>query len=142
MLCYNSQITIPANLQLVNIKMHETTLFLPFPPSTNTLFSGKARRFKSPAYKKWLPFAKAEIEAEKYRKGFAWKNHTGKVRISIVLVAPDKRNRDCSNYIKAIEDLLVSQGIILGDDYRYVQSVMAMWEESRTAGAFVIIEDV
>lgn len=118
-----------------------TSLFLPFPPSANGLFSGKARRFKSDGYKAWLKEAEADLLFQKYTDGLKWKNHKGKVRLSILLKAPDKRQRDCSNYIKAVEDFLVSQGIIAGDDSRYVQSVYVEWKNDMRAGCFVVIED-
>lgn len=118
-----------------------TSLFLPFPPSTNTLFSGKARRFKSPAYKAWLKEAEADLQFQKYTDGFKWKNHKGKVRICLLLKAPDKRQRDCSNYIKAVEDFLVTHGVIAGDDSRYVRSVYVEWKDDMREGCFVVIED-
>jgi hypothetical protein len=121
---------------------HTTTLFLPFPPSTNTLFSGKARRFKSDAYKKWIIEAQADIDAQKYVDGFKWKNHKGKVELSLALKAPDERRRECSNYIQAVEDLLVANGIIQGDDYRYVRSVHVFWHDMVNSGCFLIIKDV
>jgi hypothetical protein len=33
--------------------MTAVSFTLPFPPSVNGLFSGKARRYASPAYKAW-----------------------------------------------------------------------------------------
>ena len=68
------------------------------------------------------------------------KSIAGPVSINIVLGAPDRRRRDCSNYIKAIEDLLVSYGCIEGDDSRFVKSVTVSW--ATVDGAIVQIDAV
>lgn len=114
-----------------------TTLFLPWPPSTNTLFSGKARRFKSDGYKAWLTDAYAEYLQQKTHV----KKHTGKVRISLSLKAPTKARSDIDNRIKSVLDFLVTHQVIVDDDSRYVQSVYAEWKEMDKACCFVIIED-
>lgn len=118
-----------------------TEIYLPFPPTVNGLYSGKARRFKSKAYLRWILEAKADLAEQKYYKGFEWKSHKGKVQLVILLKAPDKRRRDCSNYVKAVEDFLVQEGVIMGDDSRFVDSVFVCWKPNMLGNCFVVIQD-
>jgi Holliday junction resolvase RusA-like endonuclease len=93
---------------------------LPYPPTTNNLFANAGnRRVKSKAYKAWSDAAGYSI-IEQGRKRIH-----GHVTLSIALVKPDKRRRDLSNGIKAIEDLLVSMGVI--DDDSLVQRISVQW---------------
>lgn len=96
---------------------------LPFPPSVNHLFNpiGNRRMIKSREYRSWFIHAGNAI-IEQGRKAMK-----GEVVVSIALVAPDKRRRDASNLIKAVEDLLVNMRVIEGDDNRYVQKISAQW---------------
>jgi Holliday junction resolvase RusA-like endonuclease len=84
-------------------------LELPFPPTVNNLFAngkpgkdGKRRRFMTPAYRKWREEAgwlvRDQIGAQRI---------AGPYLLTIDLVRPDNRLRDNSNYLKAVEDLLV-----------------------------------
>jgi Holliday junction resolvase RusA-like endonuclease len=98
---------------------------LPFPPSVNSLFAGKARRYTSARYRAWKSEAAWEVVRQKARP------MAGIVSIEVILTAPDKRSRDASNYIKAIEDLLVSQGIIADDNSQNVKGVSARWSDGR-----------
>jgi len=119
-------------------------IMLPFPPSVNGLFAGKKRRYKSDKYKAWLEDAKDDLTYQKYVDGFKWKNHTGKVKITLLLKAPDKRIRDLDNLLKAVLDFLVTHQVIVGDDSRYVKELCAFWDYKAMehAGCFVIIEDL
>lgn len=120
-----------------------TTLFLPFPPSVNGMFSGKARRFKSDGYKQWLKEAKVELDIAKYKAGFSWKNHKGKVEVHMLLRAPDNRVQDVDNRIKAVLDFLVKHEVIQSDDSRYVRGISAYWaDDIGAAGCVVQIVDV
>jgi Holliday junction resolvase RusA-like endonuclease len=121
-----------------------TTLFLPYPPSVNGLFANrKGGRRKTAKYTAWLNDAAEDLKVAKYYDGFKWKNHTGKVKITLMLKAPDNRRRDIDNLIKPVLDFLVTHKVIAGDDSRYVQSIMAGWWNKRMkeSGCFVIIED-
>lgn len=98
----------------------QAVIVLPFPPSTNHLFAGKSRRYKSKAYKAWLDEAAYAMLQQK-RPTF-----TGRVRLNMRL-GPGQMNSDCSNYIKAAEDLLVTYGIIPGDSKKHVSGVSIEW---------------
>ena len=104
---------------------------LPFPPTANNLFSGKARRFRSRAYKEWL--AEADL---------AWLRQSvtpihGPVTVTISLGRPDRRRRDCFNYEKAPIDFLVARGVI--DDDSLIERGVIQWSDSVT-GCMVEIE--
>lgn len=120
-----------------------TNLFLPYPPSTNNLFinAGK-RRVKSKSYVAWQKEAQADLEHQKIMDGFKWKNHTGQVRISLLLKAPTKAVADIDNRIKAVLDLLVTNKVIPADDSRYIRSIYAEWKDDMQTGCFVVIEDL
>jgi crossover junction endodeoxyribonuclease RusA len=85
-------------------------VLLPFPPSTNNLFAGKARRYVSKSYKAWREEAGWTLEQQEPIERF-----TGPVSLTLALGRPDKRRRDLSNFVKAIEDLCVTHGIIRDD---------------------------
>lgn len=111
------------------------TYVLPFPPSVNNLFAGKRRRYPTKRYKAWQASAGWVIAASKRRRC------TSPVTIEIALSAPDKRRRDASNYIKGIEDLLVTMGVLNGDDSRHVRQVTSFWSEAvGPPGAVVTIK--
>lgn len=97
-------------------------IFLPFPPSVNHLFPGKARRFKSRAYKDWLGEADLALFKQQPLPMFA-----GPVNLTFTFGRPDKRARDVTNYLKAPEDLIVTRGII--EDDSLVQKVTAEWSQ-------------
>ncbi|MTH96559.1 RusA family crossover junction endodeoxyribonuclease [Roseibium sp. RKSG952] len=96
--------------------MTENWLSLPFPPSVNAMYrnvSGKGR-VKSADYKKWEKQAGFLILEAKPRP------HTGPVRISYTFGAKSGR-WDMSNFIKAIEDLLVTHGLIEDDSAKIIK---------------------
>lgn len=106
-----------------------------FPPSTNNLFPGRQRRYPSPEYKAW-----------KQAAGWDLANHRIKpirgcrVELLFQLFPPkETRYRDCSNYVKAPEDLLISHGILAGDDQRYVKRVTSEWSEGEFVGVLITI---
>lgn len=100
-------------------------LELPFPPSTNNLFvngkSGKGR-FTSPAYKGWRAEAGWMV-----RQQIGARRIDGPYILSVALVRPDKRARDASNYLKAVEDLLVWLNVT--DDDSNCRKISAEWVE-------------
>jgi|SRR5580704_5963309 Holliday junction resolvase RusA-like endonuclease len=85
---------------------------LPFPPSVNAMFGGGSaqRRFKSKSYKEWLlkcPSLKA------FKINYP-------VILDYTFFWPDKRIRDVGNYSKGVTDFLVSQEVILDDNWHIV----------------------
>ena len=88
---------------------------LPFPPSVNSMFHqrGGQQKFKSKGYKEWL------ISCPKLDKI----NLIGPVQVNYKFFWPCNRARDLSNYTKAAEDFLVSQGVLMDDNWKVVQSI-------------------
>jgi Holliday junction resolvase RusA-like endonuclease len=102
----------------------DVVLDLPLCPSTNNLFATGAtgRRFKSAEYTGWIEEAGWRLNAQRARP------IAGKVALLIEVEEPKTKIRqDCTNRIKAVEDLLVTHGIIEGDDQRYVRQVTVRW---------------
>lgn len=94
-------------------------LSLPFPPTTNNLFvnvPGKGR-VKSPTYRKWLSAASSEC--------WGVKGVLGRYHLTLTAERPDRRARDLSNLIKAVEDLLTHVGLI-EDDY-LAETILLSW---------------
>lgn len=100
------------------------TITLPMPPSTNSLFPGQRRRYRSAEYEAWITEAGWELKRQRPPKA------AGRVSLLIEVAEPKtKRAQDVTNRIKAVEDLLVSHGVIQGDDQRYVRRVTAEWAD-------------
>ncbi len=98
------------------------TLLLPFPPTTNNLFANAAQgrgRFPTKSYKAWRERAAVAIRRQ------AAVPIPGAVMLNIQLGRPDRRRRDLSNYIKALEDALVQHGLI--EDDSMVQCLSMSW---------------
>ena len=103
------------------------SLWLPWPPSVNNLYSqkfqgGRVIRFPSTQYRKWRKEAVVRVCAARLP------TITDPVTLSLALVPPDGRHRDASNYVKACEDALVLARVLQGDDARYVRSVQPFWD--------------
>ena len=101
-------------------------LTFPFPPTSNHLYRnvpGKGR-VRTERYKTWARAAGNEILSQ-HRQPVS-----GPVALIITLAKPDKRKRDLSNGIKAIEDLLVDMRLI--DDDRNVQHLTISWGDETT----------
>jgi len=104
---------------------------LPYPVSTNGLFFNAAKgRVKTDRYKAWRKAAGEAILVQ------GKKRMHGHVSLSMALVRPDKRARDLSNTIKAVEDLLVEMQVI--DDDSLVQRISLQWVESGPACSVII----
>ena len=108
-------------------------LRLPFPPSANSLFAGKRRRYVSPQYKRWRVNAGWEIRLQKVQP------IAGPVTIDIALTPPDNRRRDCDNANKPILDLLVANGLLADDSREIVRQVTARWTDADQPQAVVTI---
>jgi Holliday junction resolvase RusA-like endonuclease len=100
------------------------TIDLPMCPSTNHLFFNNKRggRVKTPEYQDWIDAAGWHLAIQK-PPGIP-----GKVKLLIEVAEPETRRRqDCTNRIKAVEDLLVLHSLIEGDDQRFVREVAVKW---------------
>lgn len=108
---------------------------LPFPPSVNALYGGGSnqRRFPSKKYKAWLASC-PELESAKLKS----------VTIEYNFYFPDNRNRDSENYIKALGDYLVNEGVLEDDNWRVVQKMTLnpMGIDRKNARVEIIIESV
>lgn len=91
--------------------MTDKFYLLPFPPSVNNLFLNVRRggRIKSPRYRAWIEEAGLLLNSQHVPP------HDGNVFITYRVNRPDNRRRDLSNCVKAVEDLLVTHGIIKDD---------------------------
>lgn len=99
-------------------------LVLPFPPSVHGLYrGGRWRGDISPEYKAWRDEAGLLLNRQRAPA------FTGPVRVIVRLVAPDNRERDSDNYIKAILDLLVAHGVIESDDRKTLLGHYVEWIE-------------
>ena len=97
-------------------------IILPMPPSVNGLFAGKTRRYRSKSYEAWIVEAGLRLNLQRPSPCF------GPVHLALeVEEQRTKRRQDLSNRIKAVEDLLVSHGIIEGDDQRFVRKITMEW---------------
>ena len=91
-------------------------IILPFPPSVNSLYGGGSgqKRFPSKKYKEWLKacptLAPAGLKTP--------------LAITYTFIWPDKRIRDGQNYMKAVLDFIVNQGVIVDDNWNIVTSEM------------------
>jgi Holliday junction resolvase RusA-like endonuclease len=103
----------------------EIKLILPFPPSVNGLYSGKARRFKSKKYQAWIVEARMALLRQE------WEPLTktdAPLQVIYNVGNPDKRRRDLSNLEKAASDLLVSEGIISDDSL--IHKLIMEWKNN------------
>ncbi len=108
-------------------------LVLPFPPSTNNLFSngGKGHgRYRTPQYKAWEHLASLYIKDSHRLNLEAY-------TIAIALNPPDKRARDLDNFVKAISDLLVAHGVVKDDSY--CRKLTMIWNDSQDEECVVLL---
>jgi len=96
------------------------TLTLPWPVSTNNLFmnAGK-RRVITKAYAAWRTLAGKALDDQRPTP------LTGPFSMALTLFRPDRIRRDCTNFIKAPEDLLVAHGVVTDDSL--AQRVTVEW---------------
>lgn len=96
--------------------MTDFRFYLHKPPSTNSLYRNteKGRR-KTADYQTWINSAGWQLKEQRVKPVL------GPVTIVIEYTPHDKRRRDISNLVKAVEDLLVYQGIIEADDMSIVR---------------------
>lgn len=97
---------------------------LPYPVSVNSLFVEiNGKRVKTRLYKEWRTEAGWAIRQQ--QSGAVRKSITGHVMVILECVKPDKRKRDASNLLKAVEDLIVEMGVI--DDDSFVMDSRSRW---------------
>lgn len=96
--------------------MAAVTFPLPYPPSANNLFPGKARRYPSKAYVAWRKLAEGMVPTISLR---------GPYEIDLAFDRPDRRARDLGNLEKAISDLLVAKGVV--EDDRLCERMLLAW---------------
>ena len=88
-----------------------TAIVLEFnmPPSTNTLFSWKVRRYKSDSYKQWILSSKQQLNNLWIKYRITW-NEWLEVHIncffSLYTKEWKKRIKDIANYEKAVIDFI------------------------------------
>ena len=109
----------------------EQVFLLPFPPSVNALYANIANvgRIKTHAYKVWRNEAGLRLSLQRPKK------ISGRVRIVIRAVPPDKRKRDLGNLEKAISDLLVDMNVI--DDDSLIECQSSCWVSDSLQGISV-----
>lgn len=99
-----------------------TVIDLPLAPGVNNLFAGKARRYVSPSYKTWREAAGWEIKRQRPEPV------PGRVHLLLEVAEPKtKRAKDLDGFAKATIDILVTYGLIQGDDQRYVRRLVMEW---------------
>lgn len=97
---------------------------LPFPPSVNASYKvSRGRRTKGNKVKEWEEKAKTAINQQNILP------YIGRCIIHYELNHPDNYIRDAANYEKIVTDLLVSIGILKGDDRRYIKGIYAYWSD-------------
>jgi Holliday junction resolvase RusA-like endonuclease len=113
-----------------------TVISLPMPPTSNNLFAGSGkRRFRSKAYEEWILEAGLLLNRQRPPK------IKGRVSILIEVEEPKtKRRSDVGNREKAAVDLLVSHGVIEGDDQFCVRQITLRWAD--VSGVRVTVERV
>ena len=85
-------------------------LNLPYPPTANHMWQRRRNGMRlSDAYQRWLTSAGYIANAQRAGK------MTGRYKLSIQAVRPDRKRRDLDNIIKPISDLLVRLGTIEDD---------------------------
>lgn len=108
--------------------MSAAILRLTYPPSTNRLWrSVNGRAIKSAEYRTWLELNALLLQAQDWRPPEEPKDKPvhGPYAMAIQVNRPDKRRRDLSNTIKAIEDCIVSAGFV--DDDSLCQKLTCEW---------------
>lgn len=110
----------------------KATIWMPTPPSTNMLYKGMKKRNKAKPYLKWIARATEALYQQRPLPRF-----NGQVRIKMTLGGL-RANADVTNYIKAVEDRLVKNGIIVDDSKKWVKGVAIEWSDD--IGKKIIIE--
>lgn len=114
---------------------------LPFPPSVNGLYFNlkKGGRVKTTRYQNWIKEATTQLNKQSYGVRHVITPLTPlfkqPVEVSYVVGRPDKRTRDLSNTLKALDDIMVSYGILKDDSL--IHKFTAEWGE--IDGVFITV---
>ena len=100
------------------------TVILPIPPSVNAMYRNVLRvgRVKTLAYKTWQAEAMMSAIAHGAKGSIE-----GAYAIHVEIDRPDKRRRDLSNLLKAIEDFCVQAGYVTDDSL--CQRIKMAWTD-------------
>jgi Holliday junction resolvase RusA-like endonuclease len=103
---------------------------LPFPLSVNNLFFNTKRgRVKTTRYQKWLLEVGALLKSQGIVKIY------GPILLKILIIKPDRRRRDLDNYLKALIDALVLNGVM--EDDSLIEKIIVSWHSDNLGGCFV-----
>lgn len=94
------------------------TILLPEPPSTNRLFTGSGRRYKTKAYKAWEKEADGCVIEQRALKSTIRGPYTVRLELS------SKSRRDADNCVKGAVDFLVRLAIT--DDDKHCKEATAI----------------
>ncbi len=113
------------------------SLSLPFPPSVNGLYFNLKHggRVKTTRYQEWIKSASVALNSQNLGVSPYNPKFKEPVEVSYVVGRPDKRIRDLSNTLKALDDILVSYGILKDDSLIF--KFTAEW--GNVSGVFVTI---
>ena len=105
----------------------ELVLHLPMPPTTNNLFAtdrASGKRFRTVEYKAWAHEAGYVLNRQRPPL------MAGRVSLLLEVENPKTAHRqDVANREKAVVALLVSHGVIQGDDQRFVREITLRWAD-------------
>lgn len=89
--------------------MQDIIIHLPFPPTVNTYYTKKkALSARGRKYKQ-------AVSLSVHEQGMALLLEE-RLNLAIIFYMPDKRTRDLSNYLKALEDSLTEAGVWVDDE--------------------------
>jgi crossover junction endodeoxyribonuclease RusA len=120
------------------LKREETSIWLPFPLSSNNLFAhafqrGRIVRYPTPAYRRWRREAELRIMAARI------KTVREPVVIKLELTPPNNRRRDADNFSKGVIDALVRMRVLPDDNSTWVKAVVPYWRDANKAEAGVLV---
>ena len=117
--------------------MSKIKIDLPFlPPSVNACYAtnwSTKRRFKSKEYRNFIELFAAYVPKLHIK---------GEVHVEFNFYFPDKRIRDSSNYIKALEDTLVHYGVIEDDSLITRHIIEKYYEKGKPATVIEICSTI
>lgn len=117
-------------------------LTLPWPPTLNTMFptAKHGRRFLSKKGREFANNVHGIVIRRRHAGTLPDLPMEGSLQMHIMLYPPDKRTRDLSNHIKAIEDSLTKAG--MWHDDSQIDSLLITREGILPKGKAVLLIDV